>query len=156
MYTMEADMETASSSDNRSTVTQEENNHVLKKNNFKKEKHYWQKNDSSLVTDIRGRIKGCGISASKILCRQPDELAGLRLEDLIPELPLSPDTPFYNLAYAVFQSKNGLQIQRTIQTDDGRKIPINISLSTTVVRGKHLISLTLNPSDSGATTDMAI
>ena len=138
----------ASSSANPSQFIQNENKNPLKNSRARKETLHWKKHDSSLITDIRGRIKGCGDRASKLLCRQPDKLSGLSLDTIIPQLPLSPNTPFYNLAYAVFQSGTGLPMQRTIQTDEGRNIPLDISLSVTVVKGRHLIALTLNPSNS--------
>lgn len=103
------------------------------------------KHDAALIIDISGRITDCTPGASHLLGHDSDKLSGLELTEVIPKLPFSSNTPYYNLAYAVFHSANNRPMHRVAMTADGRKIPIDVSLSRTVIKGRHLIRVNLLP-----------
>jgi PAS domain-containing protein len=111
-----------------------------------KQKCPLQQHDMSVTIDIAGRITDCTPEASALLGQETDELSGLALSDVIPKLPFCSNTPFYNFAYAVFHSGEEKAVQRMAFGADGRKIPLDISLSRTVIKGRHLIKVKLAPS----------
>jgi PAS domain S-box-containing protein len=109
-----------------------------------------RQHDFSLTIDIAGRITDCTEDASTLLGQHAEELTGQMLSDAILKLPFSSNTPYYNFAYAVFHSGADKTLRRTILLADGREMPINVSLSPTVVRGRRLIKVRLTPSETDA------
>lgn len=103
----------------------------------------WQHHVASLIIDIKGYITECNLAATHLLDNQTHELSGHSVTEIIPELPFSPDTPFYNLAYAIFHSSDEMPMQLAT---DGQEIPIDINLSSAVMNGKRYIKLNLKPS----------
>lgn len=102
--------------------------------------------DVSVTIDIAGRITDCTPAAKILLGHRTHQLSGMALTELIPKLPFCPNTPYYNLAFAVFSAGNTRPMQRMATAADGKKIPIDIALSRTIIRGRHLIKVHLSPS----------
>ena len=109
--------------------------------------------DAAVIIDIAGRITECTPEASTLLGQHHTKLSGLALTEVIPKLPFCSTTPYYNLAYAVFHSGNGRPMHRTALAADGRKIPVEISLSRTVIKGRHLIKVNLAPVPFGVMSE---
>jgi hypothetical protein len=55
-----------------------------------------------LALDAAGNIQRCDTAAAELFFASPEMLVGRHITKLIPELPLKPDTPGYNVAYATF------------------------------------------------------
>jgi PAS domain S-box-containing protein len=105
----------------------------------------WHPQNAELVIDISNRITGCSPAASRLLGQSSERLAGQAIDSLIAELPFSANTPYYNLAYAVFHAANGTSLSRTASTADGAEIAVDITFSSTVMNGRRLITLNLAP-----------
>jgi hypothetical protein len=68
---------------------------------------------------------------------------GLPLSSVIADLPISVNTPGYNLAYSVFHATEGAWIRRDARAAHGLKLPVDIALSRVIVDGKPCIQLNL-------------
>jgi PAS domain S-box-containing protein len=117
------------------------------------EKYSLRQHDMSVTIDIAGRIVDCSAQARALLGKSADELSGMVLSDVIPQLPFGSNTPYYNYAYAVFHSGDDKSMQRTALLANGKKMPLNISLSPTLVKRRRLIKLKLAPSEFVALKD---
>jgi PAS domain-containing protein len=98
-----------------------------------------------LTIDAGGRIVACSPQAAALLEQQPSILPGHSVRELIPELPFAPNTPGYNLAYAVFHAMDPIWIRRTALGAGGRTIPVDTALSSMLINGKRHITLGLRP-----------
>jgi len=72
--------------------------------------------------------------------------SGRNLAEIIPKLPFAVNTPFYNLAYAIFHAKDQPRTSVAL-AQDGTQIPIEIRLSKVLKKGRHLISLSIAPTE---------
>lgn len=102
-----------------------------------------------LTVDAEGRITACTQEARELLGWESESPEGCAVTTVIPELPFSPKTPGYNLAYAVFQSANGIGMRRVALLADGRKTWVDIELSSVVVKLRRYITLSLRLSSPG-------
>lgn len=96
-----------------------------------------------LMVDIRGRIVECNKSAARLLRQPLDQLVGQYISKVILDLPFATDTPYYNLAYAVFHADDDFEMERFAIADCGVHIPVNITVSSVVIKGRRLILLNL-------------
>jgi PAS domain S-box-containing protein len=106
---------------------------------------HWHSQNAELIIDISNRITGCSPAASRLLGQSSERLSGQPINSLIAELPFSSDTPYYNLAYAVFHAANGTSLKRKAINADGAEIAVDITFSSTVMKGRRLIQLNLTP-----------
>jgi PAS domain S-box-containing protein len=106
---------------------------------------HWHPQNAELIIDISNRITGCSPAASRLLGQSSERLSGQPINSLIAELPFSSDTPYYNLAYAVFHAANGTSLKRKAINADGAEIAVDITFSSTVMKGRRLIQLNLAP-----------
>jgi PAS domain S-box-containing protein len=109
---------------------------------------HWHPQNAELVIDISNRITGCSPAASRLLGQSSERLSGQPIDSLIAELPFSSDTPYYNLAYAVFHAANGTSLKRKAINADGTEIAVVITFASTVMKGRRLIRLNLAPAQS--------
>lgn len=100
-------------------------------------------NGALLMIDIRGRIVECNKSAARLLRQPLDHLEGQCISSVILDLPFATDTPYYNLAYAVFHADDDFEMERFAVTDCAVHIPITISVSSVVIKGRRMILLNL-------------
>lgn len=121
-----------------------------------KQQALWPSDATVVLIDLCARIADCSPAATHLFCRQSEQLSGLPLSDIIPNLPFASETPIYNLAFAVFHSGNGASLQRTARTADGRTVPVTIALSSQMMNGKRHISLALMPSVTASATTSTI
>jgi hypothetical protein len=98
---------------------------------------------ADLTVDMTGNITGCSAAAALLLDSPSQTLKGCAVKAVILHLPLSPTTPGYNLAYAVFHGTSGLWQRRTALASDGRKIFIEVAFSNVTIEGERFITLAL-------------
>lgn len=96
-----------------------------------------------LMVDIRGKIVECNKSAARLLRKPLDQLVGQYVSNVILDLPFATDTPYYNLAYAVFHADDDFEMVRFALADCGVHIPVSITVSSVVIKGRRLILLNL-------------
>lgn len=99
-----------------------------------------------LTIDAQGRITDCNSDAKELLGWRSEALEGHPVTEVIPELPFSPSTPGYNLAFAVFHAANGVWMRRMARLADGRELSVDMALSSMLVNFKRHITLSLRPS----------
>lgn len=99
--------------------------------------------DAGLTLDVNGCITNCTPAAARLLGCDADSLAGQAIKTLIAKLPLASNTPGYNLAYAVFHSRDSGWMHCTVQSHNGQKIPVEVALGSTHLRRQRLITLNL-------------
>ncbi len=96
-----------------------------------------------LIIDIRGRIIECSDAAAVLLGYSYDGLHGRLISQVIPKLPFAMDTPYYNLAYAVFHADKDFKMDRLAVSGNGEVVPVDVFVSSVVVKGRRLILLNL-------------
>ena len=98
-----------------------------------------------LTIDPEGRITECNPEAKTLLGWETDGPWGRCATAVIPTLPFSPNTPGYNLAYAIFHAANGIWMPRMAYASDGRALSVDTALSSKVVNSVRHIVLSLRP-----------
>ena len=101
--------------------------------------------DAALTLDICGFITHCSAAAAVLLGQSAERLTGQAVGLVIHKLPLGALTPGYNLAFAIFNSTQGLWLKRQVMLPNGGLRPMEVSLSRARVNGKHSITLGLRP-----------
>lgn len=102
-----------------------------------------EQQDAFLMVDVRGRIIDHSAAAAELLAYSENGLLGMQISQILPELPFAVDTPYYNLAYAVFNTDHEVQTQHSAVTQDGKSIMVNVSVSSVAIKGRRLIFLAL-------------
>ena len=106
--------------------------------------------DAALTLDICGFITHCSAAAAVLLGQSAERLAGQAVGLVIHKLPLGALTPGYNLAFTTFNSAPGLWLKRQVLLPEGGLRPMEVSLASARVDGKHCITLGLRPLSSQA------
>ena len=104
-------------------------------------------NEASLIVDVAGRITHCSRAAIELLGDKSEALIGRAVAAVIEGLPISPDTPGYNLAYAILQARDGQWAHRNALQTDGKKIPVDIQFSDVMKQLPFFITLTVKPTN---------
>ena len=91
--------------------------------------------EADLTLDLEGRITDCTPAAARLLACNADSLTGQAIKTVIAQLPLAPDTPGYNLAYAVFHGRDGGWVRRVARLQNGQKIAVEVALGSTYWQG---------------------
>lgn len=107
------------------------------------QEHQASERDAVLTIDAEGRITACTLEAKELLGWESECPEGCAATTVIPELPFSANTPGYNLAYAIFQSANGMWTRRVALLADGRKALVDIEMASIVVKFRRYITLNL-------------
>lgn len=108
--------------------------------------------DAALTADAQGVITDYSLAAAHLLGRSAESLTGKPLNQLIHQLPFGPNTPGYNLAYAIFHGVDSRWQRHTSVAPDGRVIAVDVALASVMMNGKRAIKLTLKAPDSGQQT----
>ena len=103
--------------------------------------------EASLIVDVAGRITHCSRAAMELLGQKSEALIGRAVAAVIEGLPISVDTPGYNLAYAILQATDGQWDRRNAVHTDGQKIPVDIQFSDVMRQLPFFITLTLKPTN---------
>ena len=101
--------------------------------------------DAALKLDICGFITYCSAAAAVLLGQSAERLTGQAVGRVIHKLPLGALTPGYNLAFTTFNSAQGLWLKRQVMLPGGGLRPMEVSLASARVDGKHCITLGLRP-----------
>lgn len=96
-----------------------------------------------LVVDSYGQIRHCSAGAGKILARSPRSLRGKPLREVMPDLPLGPKTPGYNLVYLIMTYPQGRWHRGEVVTSDGARLRVEISLEPMEIGRQHWVFLEL-------------
>jgi len=96
-----------------------------------------------LTINAQGRITACNAEARELLGWSDGYPDGTAATSVMPELPFSPNTPGYNLAFAVFNAANGLWMRRVALLQDGQKVLVDAALSSVVVKFRRYITLSM-------------
>ena len=103
--------------------------------------------DASLIVDVAGRITHCSRAAIELLGDKSEALIGRAVAAVIEGLPISSDTPGYNLAYAILQATDGQWAHRNAVQTGGKKIPVDIQFSNVMRQLPFFITLTIKPTN---------
>lgn len=101
--------------------------------------------DATLVVDATGSVVECNQRALMLFGKTAEQLLDTPLAELIPTLPLSADTPGYNLAYGVFHASGHQWLHHVALAANGQCKPIHIHINQLVREGRHLLVLNLTP-----------
>lgn len=96
-----------------------------------------------LVLDTCARIRFCTDAAGQVFGHTPDNLLSTAVTTLIPRLPLRPNTPGYNLAYAAFQSGSSELRRFRGRHAEGHEFALDLSIKTMTLQGRHGLVIAL-------------
>lgn len=86
---------------------------------------------TSVILDQYGCIRACGQHIAKLAGVAGRTLSGQPIKSLLPKLPFLPDTPGYNVAFAVFNAKT--QRRTVCKMKKGAGAPVMVDVSLTVL-----------------------
>ena len=105
--------------------------------------------EATVTVDAHGRIAHCSAAGAELLGSQVESLIGQPLSQFFDQLPFDPNTPGYNLAYAVFHSAEGRWQRHRVATPDGLRVGVDMAMSSVRMKGRRAIQITLKATDSG-------
>lgn len=103
----------------------------------------WSAWDGLLVLDACGCVTFCSNSAAELLGRGVARIVGQQVTSLIPELPFERHMPEFNLAYVSIYGGTGAWTRRALQTTDGRRVVVEVSVGNIEDIGRRSIVLIL-------------
>lgn len=106
-----------------------------------------------LVLDKCARIRFCTAAAGYVFGHTPDDVLSTDVTALIPRLPLRPNTPGYNLAYAAFQSGNSELHRFRGRHAKGHEFALDVSIKTMTLQGRHGLVIALRVPFTGDRTN---
>lgn len=108
----------------------------------------------SLILDGNGTIMFCSNALALLVGTTASELVGRTIKSLLPEMPLSPTTPGYNVAFAAFSWAAGSLHQWMLIRSDGSKLAVDASITSLKTSRDYLFCLGLHcPSEPGVVLD---
>jgi PAS domain-containing protein len=105
----------------------------------------WQQPDANLAIDNSGHIVECNQPALAMFGLNHGSLLGHAVTEVIPTLPLSPQTPGYNLAYGIFHSAATHAAQHLARTAQQTTLPVHVTFARLLRHGQHILVLSLKP-----------
>lgn len=105
----------------------------------------WMERDAVVITDSGGRITDCSPAAADLLGQCPHALPGSAVSSVIPSLPIMPETPNHNLAYASFHGADDIWVPHSARTAEGQPVAIDMTLTNARMGGASVIVMTLRP-----------
>ncbi len=99
--------------------------------------------EAVLIVNKQGFIANCNQVARALFGWDSGVLKGHPVTDVMPELPFSPDTPGYNLAFAIFHAGKGAGMRCIAVMVDGKRIAVDTALSSVKIGYKRQIKLCL-------------
>jgi len=100
-----------------------------------------------MVLDKFGMVRYCSVFAARLFHAGAQELIGRSINAVVPQLPLRPDTPGYNVAYATFWSALNCGQEYTVIRSQGDAVPIRVFLEKLSGEGQHQILVYLTPAE---------
>ena len=98
---------------------------------------------AAMVLDWLGSIRYCHADAARLFGESAQALVGWHVKELIPDLPFSPSTPWYNIAYATFWAHQGPQRGFCGLDNQGRAFGLEVALDRLDLDECHRIIVTL-------------
>lgn len=96
-----------------------------------------------MVLDKHGTVCQCDAAAARLFAAGAQQLIGKPVGELIPDMPLKPDTPGYNVAYAAFWASEACGREFRGRDGRGRAVCLELSLAGLAPEGGHQILLRL-------------
>lgn len=90
-----------------------------------------------LVLDHCARIRFCTAAAGRVFGQRPDDVLSANVTTLIPRLPLRPNTPGYNLAYAAFQAGSIHPRKFRARHAHGYEFSLDVAIKPLTLQGRH-------------------
>lgn len=104
--------------------------------------------EAALILDTQSRVVHCSPAATALIGLHADAMANQPVKTVFPMLPLSPNTPGYNLAYAVIHGAQGHWMLQSAKTAAGAPIGLQVLLTRMKVNGALFIALHLRADQS--------
>ncbi len=100
---------------------------------------------ATIILDVLGKVVCCNHAAMRLFCDNLRPLAGRNIRALIPDFPLRPVTPGYNLAYATFWAAEGGWRQFSGRDSRRRLFRLEAGLDKCELESHRQILLNLRP-----------
>ena len=115
---------------------------------------------ATVVLDAVGTVQCCNAAADALFGVGSGKLVGRELAALVPGVPIRPETPGYNIAYATFSANCGNVREALVRRPDGSALPVSIRFECQQARDHRSIMLVLGlaeriPAQSGHTLPKA-
>jgi hypothetical protein len=94
-----------------------------------------------MTLDGQGHICSCSESIAALAGIPPVKLLGQPVKTLLPALPVSGDTPGYNVAFAAFHGASGRVYLSRLKKSDGSAIAVSVLLNVLRVNREYRFSL---------------
>ena len=107
---------------------------------------------ASMVLDALGTVRDCSGAAARLFGAGAHQLIGRPVRELIPDVPLSAETPGYNVAYAAFWAAEAPGHEFRALDSRGRPFCVMVSLEELALEGRHQILVCLRQA-AGASAD---
>jgi PAS domain-containing protein len=105
---------------------------------------YCEEREAALILDTQGRVVHCSPAANALLGQHADTMVDLPVKAVFPKLPMSPQTPGYNLAYAAIHGTRDNWMLHWAQTLGGGCIGLLVRFGRVKMNGALYIALTLS------------
>ena len=105
---------------------------------------YCEEREAALILDTQGRVVHCSTAAKTLLGQHADAMIDLPVKAVFPKLPMSAQTPGYNLAYAAMHGTHNHWMLHWAQTLGGHCIGLKVRFGRVKMKGELYIALTLS------------
>ena len=105
---------------------------------------------ASVILDALGKILYCNAAARDLFRANAQQLLGQDIRTLMPDLPIRPITPGYNLAYATFWAAEGEWRRFSGRDSRGCLFRLLAALDRTELESRRHILLSLRPARAPA------
>lgn len=102
-----------------------------------------EERETALILDTQGRVVHCSPAAAALLGQEADTMANHPVKAVFPGLPMSQNTPGYNVAYASLKGAQGLWAQHWTHIANGAPIALEILFACIKRKGVLFITLYL-------------
>lgn len=99
--------------------------------------------ETALILDTQGLVVHCSPAAAVLLGQEADAMANHPVKTVFPGLPMSQNTPGYNVAYAALKGAQGQWAQYWAQISSGAPIALEILFACIKQKGVLFITLHL-------------
>lgn len=103
---------------------------------------------ATVVLDAAGTVRCCNAAADALFGVGSGNLVGRELAALVPGVPIRPETPGYNVAYATFSAGCGNVRDALVRRPDGSALPVNIRFEHQQASNSRSIMMVLGLAES--------
>jgi len=105
---------------------------------------------ATVVLDAAGTVECCNAAADDLFGVGSGKLVGRELAGLVPGVPIRPETPGYNIAYATFSAGCGSVRSALVRRSDGSALHVNIRFERPQMRDSRSIMMVLGLAENDA------